>query len=109
MLLPIVWLLWRSEGSRTTRVEQPVPDGPSVGGITLWASDKHTRSGKAALARLASENAAVREGAVRVAGRRSAIAGVEMAAYYLDARGTGRASGTVQKPVPVRGLPSSPE
>jgi hypothetical protein len=85
VLLPIVWLLWRSGGRGCRSIEQPVPDGPSVAGIPLWSLDKHTRSGKAALARLVSENAAVREVAVRIVGRRGAIAAVEMAAYYLDA------------------------
>lgn len=85
VLLPIVWLLWSSEGSRAAPIELSVPDSPSVDGIPLWSLDKHTRSGKAALARLVSENATVREVAVRIAGRRGAIAAVEMAAYYLDA------------------------
>jgi hypothetical protein len=84
-LLPVAWLLWRSAGGRSTPIDMTLPDSPSVGGIPVWALDKHTRLGKAAFARLVSENVDVREVAVRIAGRRGAIAAVEMAAYYLDA------------------------
>jgi hypothetical protein len=81
---PLIWLA-AHRGPRPSVVECPVPPAPVVDGVPMYAFDKHTAIGKAAIHRLARENAAVRDVlAAFVPGNRAKETAC-MAAFYADA------------------------
>ena len=84
-MLPLLWSAWSLEGQSRDLVSDRPAAAPSVHGVALWALDKHTRAGKIAIGRLASEQGAFRTGLIKLAGSKGLADIAGMAAYYLDA------------------------
>jgi hypothetical protein len=84
VMAPLLWLA--AAGTANPRVvECAVPPAPVIGGVPLWAFDKHTALGKAAIHQLARENEAARDVlAIHVPKDRNKDAAC-MAAFYADA------------------------
>jgi hypothetical protein len=83
-MVPLVWLAaYRRSPPTITKSETPV--SKIVDGVPMYALDKHTRLGREAIRRFASENDEVRAVLERCvpAGRRNDAA--YMAAFYADA------------------------
>lgn len=83
VMLPLLWLEQSRTGNRVIRC--PLPATREVGGLSLYALDKHTRLGKAALQQFARENTQVRETFQKFVPKRNAPAAVQWAAFYADA------------------------
>jgi hypothetical protein len=84
LMVPLVWLAAHRHGRPTiTRSELPV--SKIIDGVPMYALDKHTRLGREAIRRFASENDEVRETLARFvpATRRNDAA--YMAGFYADA------------------------
>ena len=83
-MVPLVWLAATRHG-RPTITESEVPATKIIDGVPMYALDKHTRLGREAIRRFASENDEVRETLARYvpAARRNDAA--YMAAFYADA------------------------
>src|SRR5262249_3452010 len=84
LMVPLVWLA-ANRDSYPTVTESAVPVATIVDGVPMHALDKHTRLGREAIRRFASENEQVRETLARYvpAARRNDAA--YMAAFYADA------------------------
>ena len=84
LMVPLVWLAATRHG-RPTITESEVPVAKIADGVPMYALDKHTRLGREAIRRFASENEEVRESLARYvpAARRNDAA--YMAAFYTDA------------------------
>jgi hypothetical protein len=85
LLVPLIWLAAAAGKASATVVDASVPDGPAIGGVPLYALDKHSRLGREAIGRFAMENEPVRaclRQHVRERRRRDAAL---MAAFYTDA------------------------
>ena len=84
LMVPLVWLAATRHGHPTI-TESKVPVAKIVDGVPMYALDKHTRLGREAIRRFASENDEVRETLVRFvpAARRNDAA--YMASFYADA------------------------
>ncbi|MGC1995323.1 MAG: hypothetical protein WA704_15450, partial [Pseudolabrys sp.] len=84
LMVPLVWLAATRHG-RPTITESEVPVAKIVDDVPMYALDKHTRLGREAIRRFASENHEVRETLARYvpAARRNDAA--YMAAFYADA------------------------
>ena len=84
LMVPLVWLAATRHGHPTI-TESEVPVAKIVDGVPMYALDKHTRLGREAIRRFASENDEVRETLARYvpAARRNDAA--YMAAFYADA------------------------
>ena len=83
-MVPLVWLAATRHG-RPTITESEVPVAKIVDEVPMYSLDKHTRLGREAIRRFASENDEVREILARYvpAARRNDAA--YMAAFYADA------------------------
>ena len=83
-MVPLVWLAATRHGHPTI-TKSKVPVAKIVDGVPMYALDKHTRLGREAIRRFASENDEVRETLARYvpAARRNDAA--YMAAFYADA------------------------
>ena len=81
LMVPLVWLAATRHG-RPTITESEVPVAKIVDGVPMYALDKHTRLGREAIRRFASENDEVRETLARYvpAARRNDAA--YMAAFW---------------------------
>jgi hypothetical protein len=84
VMAPLLWLAASAAGDGRT-IECPIPDAPLIGEIPSYALDKHTAIGKAAIHRLARENAAVREVLATYVPEYRANETACMAAFYADA------------------------
>jgi hypothetical protein len=84
LMVPLVWLA-ANRRSHPTITESEVPVAKIVDGVPMYSLDKHTRLGREAIRRFASENEEVRETLARYvpAARRNDAA--YMAAFYADA------------------------
>ena len=84
LMVPLIWLA-ATRHSHPIFTEFKVPVAKIVDGVPMHALDKHTRLGREAIRRFASENDEVRETLARYvpAARRNAAA--YMAAFYADA------------------------
>jgi hypothetical protein len=84
LMVPLVWLAATRHG-RPTITESELPVAKLVDGVPMHALDKHTRLGREAIRRFASENEEVRETLAQYvsAARRNDAA--YMAAFYADA------------------------
>ena len=84
LMVPLVWLAATRHG-RPTITESEVPVAKIVDEVPMYSLDKHTRLGREAIRRFASENDEVREILARYvpAARRNDAA--YMAAFYADA------------------------
>jgi hypothetical protein len=84
LMVPLVWLAATRHG-RPTITESELPVAKIVDGVPMYSLDKHTRLGREAVRRFASENEEVRETLARYvpAARRNDAA--YMAAFYADA------------------------
>ena len=84
LMVPLIWLA--TKGSKDVTVRNcPVPALTMASGVPLYALDEHTRLGRQAIWRFASENAEVRaclERFVLVGQRRRAA---NVTAFYVDA------------------------
>ena len=83
ILVPLLWLASRAVGFSQAQ-QVPVPPTRVAAGVPLYSLDKHTRLGRAAIAKFAAENGAVRQfldGHVEVGRRRDAVM---IAAYHVD-------------------------
>ena len=83
ILVPLLWLASRAVGFSQAQ-QVPVPPTRVAAGVPLYALDKHTRLGRAAIATFAAENGTVRQfldGHVEVGRRRDAVM---IAAYHVD-------------------------
>ena len=85
VMLPLIWLA--AQGGRTWKVEKlSVPDpGVTPSGIPLFAFDKHTSRGKAAIGLFAKRCVPVREILAEFVPEFRARDAACMAAYYADA------------------------
>jgi hypothetical protein len=59
LMVPLVWCAAETDGPPTA-CRQPVPGTAFIGGVPLYALDKHTRVGREAIRRFAQENDAAR-------------------------------------------------
>ena len=84
LMVPLIWLAANCQ-NHPTITESEVPVAKIVDGVPMYALDKHTRLGREAVRRFASENEEVRETLARYvpATRRNDAA--YMAAFYADA------------------------
>ena len=84
LMVPLVWLAATRHG-RPTITESEVPVAKIVDEVPMYSLDKHTRLGREAIRRFASENDEVRQTLARYvpAARRHDAA--YMAAFYADA------------------------
>jgi hypothetical protein len=84
LMVPLVWLAANC-GSQNTVTKSEIPATKFVDGVPMYALDKHTRLGREAIRRFASENEEVRGTLARYvqAARRNDAA--YMAAFYADA------------------------
>ena len=84
LMVPLVWLA-ATRHSHHTISKSEVPATKIVDGVPMYSLDKHTRLGREAIRRFASENDEVRETLARCvpAARRNDAA--YMAAFYADA------------------------
>lgn len=83
VMLPLLWLeLSRARG---WIIRGSLPATRKVAGLPLYALDKHTRLGRAALHQFARENTKVRRVLERYVPKRNALAAVQWAAFYADA------------------------
>jgi hypothetical protein len=84
LVVPLVWLAATRHGHPTI-TESEVPVAKIVDGVPMYSLDKHTRLGREAIRRFASENEEVRETLTRCvpAARRNDAA--YMSAFYADA------------------------
>jgi hypothetical protein len=83
-LVPLIWL---AVGPGERLVESPcsLPQSPVIGGVPLYAFDKHTRLGKQAIRELVRSDAAVRSCLRDSVPEPRWQAAVEIAAFYADA------------------------
>jgi hypothetical protein len=84
IMTPLLWLA----SSATTNprvVECAVPRAPVIDGVPMYALDKHTSLGKAAIHRLARESEAVRDVVAAFVPEYRAKEAACMAAFYADA------------------------
>ena len=89
VLVPLLWLEARASGFPRS-IQAAVPPTRVEAGLPLYALDKHTRLGRAAITKFASENKAVRQflkGHIDVARRRDAVL---TAAFQVDATPVGK-------------------
>jgi hypothetical protein len=84
LMVPLIWLAANCQ-NHPTITESEVPVAKIVDGVPMYSLDKHTRLGREAVRRFASENEEVREALARYvpAARRNDAA--YMAAFYADA------------------------
>jgi len=84
LMVPLVWLAANCD-SYPTIIEPEVPVAKIVDGVPMYSLDKHTRLGREAVRRFASENDEMQETLARYvpAARRNDAA--YMAAFYADA------------------------
>ena len=84
LMVPLIWLA-ANRDSYPTIIESEVPVAKIVDGVPMYSLDKHSRLGREAVRRFASENEEVRETLARYvpAARRNDAA--YMAAFYADA------------------------
>ena len=82
---PLLWLAASQDPARSI-VDCAVPDAPAIDGVPLYAFDKHTAIGKAAIHRLARESQAVRDALAAFVEDDRARDVAAMAAFYADAR-----------------------
>jgi hypothetical protein len=84
LMVPLVWPA-ANRDSYPTIIESAVPVAKIVDGVPMYSLDKHTRLGREAIRRFASENVEVRETLARYvpAARRNDAA--YMTAFYADA------------------------
>jgi hypothetical protein len=83
LMVPLLWLAARPQEASIVRCA--VPETLVVGGIPLYALDKHTRVGRDAIGRFARENPVVRDCLGRHAGKERGREAALMAAFYTDA------------------------
>lgn len=83
VMLPLLWLdLSRARG---WIIRCPLPATRKIAGLPLYALDKHTRLGRAALNQFARENTQVRRVLERYVPKRNALSAVQWGAFYTDA------------------------
>lgn len=82
-MLPLLWLELSGTGGEMISCCSPATS--QIGGLPVYALDKHTRLGKAALYQFARENTQVRHALERYLPKRNAQAAVQWAAFYADA------------------------
>lgn len=82
LLLPLIWMQMRN--AKTTVASTRAPKGCCVGDLPLYALDKHTRLGRAAIRLFAGSNPAVRA-ALRAVASGCRLQAAYMAAFYTDA------------------------
>jgi hypothetical protein len=75
----------KADSQPPTAIDTPVPSSPVVGGVPLYAFDKHTRLGKQAIRQFARENDAVRRCLEQHVADYRAQAAACVAAFYADA------------------------
>lgn len=85
LMLPLLWSYWQYCGAECRLAVDLVPEPEFVGGVPLYAFDKHTAAGKRAIAIFCRENADVAEVLHKWVPepRRTEVA--EIAAFYADA------------------------
>jgi hypothetical protein len=84
LMAPLIWLAAHRH-SRPTVAETEVPVANIVNGVSMHALDKHTRLGREAIRRFASENEEVRETLARYVSAARGNDAAYMAAFYADA------------------------
>ena len=84
VMAPLLWLA-AHRGPRPSVVERLVPTAPVVDGVPMYAFDKHTAIGKAAIHRLARESEAVRAVLAAFVPEYRAKDAACMSAFYADA------------------------
>lgn len=83
VMLPLLWLeLSRARG---WIIKCSLPPTKKITGLPLYALDKHTRLGRAALNQFARENTQVRRVLERYVPKRNALSAVQWGAFYTDA------------------------
>ncbi|MFS2325368.1 hypothetical protein U2P60_08195 [Brucella sp. H1_1004] len=87
IMLPVLWAAAYSPGnSSAPRVKDfTAPPSPAIRGVPAYAYDKHTYAGKAAIGRLAAENAQVANVLSKWTPDFRARDAAAMAAFYVDA------------------------
>jgi hypothetical protein len=84
LMVPLVWLAATRHGGPTI-TESEVPVAKIVDGVPMYSLDKHTRLGREAIRRFASENEEVRETLARYVPAACRNDAAYMAAFYADA------------------------
>jgi hypothetical protein len=80
----LIWLeAWPNQ--RLSVSEHPMPETPLIGGIPLYAFDKHTRLGKRAVRELIAIDTPLTACLEKFVDRTRWQAAAEMAAFYADA------------------------
>jgi hypothetical protein len=83
IMVPLIWLEVAKEGPPAV-LDCHLPPSPILNGVPLYAFDKHTALGKAAIHRFARENDAVRETLAEHVPEYRAQEAACMAAFYAD-------------------------
>jgi len=84
VMVPLVWLA-AHEKRVPTKVHRDVPRSCDIDGVPAYALDKHTRTGREAIRRLAKCNSKIRECLERYVARPQRNDAAYMAAFYADA------------------------
>lgn len=84
LMIPLLWLEWNRRGS-SHELAHPSLGAENYNGLPLYALDKHTRLGRAAIDRFASTVSGVREALLDAVPPYRSRDAARMAAFYLDA------------------------
>ncbi len=84
LLHPLIWTaMSQDEGIQVKRIDLPI--SPTRRDVPLYAFDKHTRLGKAAIRRFLKENQELRNLVLEYVSPEQALIAVETVAFYADA------------------------
>jgi hypothetical protein len=81
-MVPLIWLA--ANNSQKTVCDSPVPPLVALNELPLYALDQHTRLGRVAIWRFASENSAVRDCLERFVSSSQRRRAAYVAAFYVD-------------------------
>ena len=84
VLVPLIWLDYQQDQLKRIRYEV-VPESPVLEGIPMYAFDKHTRLGLAAIQRLIQENDCLRCCLEQYVPKEAWRKAAQLAAFYTDA------------------------
>jgi hypothetical protein len=83
VLVPLIWLETQ-RAQRTKVCVEVVPESPVLDGIPMYAFDKHTRLGLAAIHKLTRESDHIRNCLEKFVPKPAWLKAVQMAAFYTD-------------------------
>jgi hypothetical protein len=83
VMVPLIWLEAQLD-KQATVCNECVPDCPAIDGVPMYAYDKHTRLGLAAMQRLTQESDHIRNCLEKFVPKPAWLKAVQMAAFYTD-------------------------